>query len=286
VLHLGALLDAGAAPPDAHARRARAHAELRRWAEALADYDKALEGGESEDLRAGRGDAAAALGRWDQAVADYSKALDRDKERAELWLKRGQAEAGRRQWAKAAADLGKGIGLGRNRLGADEPALWHQQAVALLAAGDKAGYRKLAGQMQKRFPRSSDRAAARWVARTCALADGPNLKALVAQAEKAVKSAPEPAELRRLAVLLYRSGEHEQAVKRMQELGRLPDQELGPRDALLLALAHHKLGRADEARTWLSKALAGLPKSAPWHEREENELWRREAEGLINPPKS
>ncbi len=281
VLHLSALLDGGGAPPDAHERRARAFAGLRQWERALADYNKALEGPGSVALWVGRADAAAALGRWEQAVTDYSKALDREGRRADLFLKRGAAEAERRQWAKAADDLGKAIRFGRN-----EPALWHQQAVALVAAGDKVGYGQLCERLKKRFARSADREAARWVARTCTLADGPNLGGLLLQAEKAVEKAPAAADLRRLALLLYRSAENEQAAKRMLEASRQPGQELGPRDALLLALAHHKLGRLEEARKWLSQGVARLPKEAPWHERQENDLWRREAEALIKAPKS
>jgi WD40 repeat protein/tetratricopeptide (TPR) repeat protein len=284
VLHLGLLIE-GAGTADLHARRARAHTRLRRWDRALADYTKALEKlPDRWDLWAGRADAAAGLGRWDQAVADYSKALEKEERRGELWARRARAEAERGKWDRAADDLAKAI-----RYGDGAPAVWHQEALARLAAGDKDGYRKLCARLVKRYGRGEEAAVARSVARTCALAEGAlaDLKPLLRQAERAVKAAPESAEdHKRWAVLLYRAGEHKAALERMQQALKLPGAEADVRDALLLALAHQRLGLADEAKAWLGKARpkegAGPP---PWHERLERRLWRQEAEALVKGAK-
>jgi tetratricopeptide (TPR) repeat protein len=125
------------------------------------------------------------------------------------------------------------------------------------------------------------------VARACTLAPEPlpDLKPLAEQADRAVRADPRSAEdLRRLALLLYRSGEHESAVRRLEEALRLVGEEPAPRDWLLLALAQQRLGKTDEAKKWLAKAAGWLDEAGEklaWDERLECRLWRREAEAAI-----
>jgi tetratricopeptide (TPR) repeat protein len=295
VLHLGRLLDGAAAPGDLYARRGRAHAALRQWERALADYSKALEGEPARgDLWAGRAEAAAGLGRWDRAAADYAKATERKGKDAELWLGKGRADAERGQWAKAADDFAKAIRFGRN-----DPEVWHQQALARLAGGDRAGYRQVCERLVKRV--RGEGPAGRAVARTCTLAGDalPDLKPLLLQAEKAVAADPESAaDLRRLGALLYRAGQYEAAQRRLQEAARLRGQEPDARDWLFLAMASQRLGRGEEAKTWLDKAVRWIDQAervkagddagaAPlsWQQRQEYQLLRREAEALVKAPK-
>jgi hypothetical protein len=63
-------------------------------------------------------------------------------------------------------------------------------------------------------------------------------------------------------------------------------------DALFLAMAHHQLGHAEEARRWLRLGTAAEPlatqtPSAPggtsWITRLEFEILQREASGMIEP---
>jgi tetratricopeptide (TPR) repeat protein len=125
------------------------------------------------------------------------------------------------------------------------------------------------------------------VARVCTLAPEAlaDLKPLVRRAEEAVRAGPKSADyLRRLALLLYRAGEHGSAVKRAQEALALLGEEPAPRDWLLLALAHQALGKPDEAKKWLAKAAGWLDEAGgklPWDEAAECRLWRREAEAAI-----
>jgi tetratricopeptide (TPR) repeat protein len=285
VLHLARLL-AAAPTGELFARRARANTELRRLDRAAADYGKAVAQDATRwEWWAGRAEALAGLGKWDQASADYSKALERAERRPELWAGRARVEAERGKFDRAAADLEQLV-----RLRPRDPEVWHRQALALLAAGDTAGYRRLCGRLLKRFGRSGDAGVARAVARTCTLAPDAvaDLAPLLQQAERAVAAKPSADDLRRLALLLYRSGQHKPALERLQEALRLPGQEAGPRDWLLQALAEARLGRAEEAKGLLNKAAAlakGKKEALPWPERVERQLWRREAEEAVKGAK-
>jgi tetratricopeptide (TPR) repeat protein len=284
VQHLDRLLEGAPAPGDLYARRARAHGELRQWERAQADYTKALDGNAGRwDLWAGRGEAAARLGRWDQAAADYAKAVELRGNDADLWLRKGGSEAERGKWDRAAADLAKAIRLGRNDAG-----VVYQQVLLLLAGGDQAGYRRACGRLVQRFGGSEDGVTGRVVARACTLGPDavPDLKPLLRQAERAVAADPRSAaDLRRLAALLYRTGQPEPALKRIQEALALGGPGRDPCDTLLLAMLHQRLGRPEEARKALDEAGGEKPKEASWPRRAEYEVLRREAEALLKGTK-
>jgi len=250
--HLDCLISAGA-ETDLYARRGRANLELRRWQAAKTDYTQALAGDAARwDLLAGRAEAEAALGRWQAAAADYSKAIERKGDRAELWTARGRLEAEQSDWRKAAADLGKAV-----QLGEQDAAVWRQHILALLAGGDEANYRRWCGRLVQRFGASKDDASFGNVVWTVALADGSvrDWQPLVRRAERAAKANPHSAEhQRQLAVLTYRSGQFDAALKRLQEMLEASRSEPTARDGLLLALAAQRLGRGEEAKKWLDKA--------------------------------
>ncbi|HZY88562.1 MAG TPA: tetratricopeptide repeat protein, partial [Gemmataceae bacterium] len=280
VLHLGRLI-AAAPSGELYARRARALSAQRRWDRALQDYAKAIE---ADDTRAewwaGRADVATELRRWDDAVADYSKALEKQPDDADLALRRGRAEAERGKWDRAAADLAQ---AGRAR--PNDLELWHQQALALLAAGDRAGYRRLCERMAKRFGARDEAACGRAVARTCTLAPDapPDLRALVRRAERAVTADPASvADRRRLAALLYRAGQLEPALKHLQDMTRVSGPTLEARDWLLLAMANQRLSKNAEAKACLERADKAKPgEAAAWDRRLEYRLLRAEADELL-----
>jgi len=238
---------------DLHARRGRANVELRRWDAAKADYSKALaKDGGRWDSWAGRARAEAALGRWQEAAADYSKAIERKDDRAELWTARGRIEAEHGDWRKAAADLGKAIHLGEQ-----DVSVWRQHILALLASGEEANYRRWCGRLLEHFRDRNDEAVLQSVVWTCALSEGAvrDWKPLVQRAEQAVAANPQSAEPRRqLAVLLYRDGQFDAAVKRTQEVMTASRAKPRSRDWLVLAMASQRLGRREEAKKSLDKA--------------------------------
>ena len=93
---------------------------------------------------------------------------------------------------------------------------------------------------------------------------------------------------------LYRAGRYDEAVKRLGKYAALDGQVDSPYYSLFLALAHHGLGHAGEARTWLGKAEKALDRDLAkpsrgsmaetglkWNQRLELSLLRREAEALI-----
>ena len=82
-----------------------------------------------------------------------------------------------------------------------------------------------------------------------------DLKPLLQRAELAVTANPQSAaNLRRLAVLLYRDGQFKTALTRLQEITRLAESKTDVRDLLLMAMSNRRLGHMDEAKKWLEKA--------------------------------
>ncbi len=271
---------------DLYGRRGRANLELRRWEAAQSDYTRALaDNSEPWDLWAGRAKAEAALGRWDAAAADYSKAIERTGDRAELWSARGRIEAERGQWRKAAADLGKAIHLGEQ-----DATTWRQHILTLLAGGDEANYRRWCGRLMQRFGDSKDEAIFRNVVWTVALAEGAvrDWKALVQRAERDAAAHPQSADHRRqLALLLYRDGQFDAALKELQRGREASPSELTARDGLLMALAAHRLGREEEAGKWLNKAEQihrdrSKDDKGSWEDRLIYETLHREAKARVN----
>jgi Flp pilus assembly protein TadD len=134
-----------------------------------------------------------------------------------------------------------------------------------------------------------DEASLRLLSRTCTLdADAvPDLEPLVRRAEEAAEMDPRSAaDQERLGALLYRTGKHEMAVRRLEEAVRLAGSEPTPRALLFLAMANQRLGRGEEARKRVDDAAAREKGgTASWVERLEYQIVRREAEALVKPPK-
>jgi WD40 repeat protein/Flp pilus assembly protein TadD len=292
VKHLDHLLAERSAPPELYAQRARAHKELRHWEAAWADYSRGLETGSSRwDLWAGRGAAAAGLARWEQASADYSRAIELKGDEADLYAERARAEAERDDWSRAAADLARAIHLGRKDIETHQ-----QHALALLAGGDETNFRRWCGRLVQHFAGSEDEAVARKVAWTCVLKQDALMdpQPLLRRAERAVAgSSPSPADLHRLAYLLYRTGQYDAAHQRLRDVERLAGQDLAVLDLLFLAMTKQRLGRAEDAKTTLARAEElARPKGAdsgtnrpPWPERVAQQVLLREAAALIKGAK-
>src|SRR5262249_31302233 len=116
-------------------------------------------------------------------------------------------------------------------------------------------------------------------------------KPLLQRAERAVTAHPQSADdLRRLAVLLYRAGQFDTALKRLQEVTRLSGQEAEARDWLLMAMVEQHLGRSDDAKKWLDKAEQlhqekSKSRVDSWDERLAYQTLHREAETLVKGTK-
>jgi tetratricopeptide (TPR) repeat protein len=182
----------------------------------------------------------------------------------------------------------------------DETRARGQLALVLLISGDLEGYRRTCAEAIARFGDSNDPYAYR-VAHACSLAPGPSPFAPVVLklAEAGVNRFPKAAWTRYdLGLVHYRAGRYEQAIERLNEaMGASPGWDASALPLPILAMAHHRLGHAEEARTWLKKAhetpgdaSLGIPPGqkfslrSNWWDRAEFEFLLREADALVSRP--
>ena len=232
---------------------------------------------------AARGDSWKERGEWDRAEAAYIEAVRarplngvvRDA------LARLQAERGRID--RAATTLAEGVSLLP-----DEPDLCRHLRVALLASGDRAGWRRaIAARLE-----SPGETISSWTANELALAcslvpeatTDPELPARLAEA--ALGKGPElnrDMYLSTFGAALYRAGRFDEAIRRLEEGIGIQGGEGLPSALAFLAMAHHRLGHRDQARGWLDRLRDHQPSTAParfWDELEIR-LLRIEAEAVI-----
>jgi tetratricopeptide (TPR) repeat protein len=278
---------------------------------------------ESWMLLGRRGRAYAQLGRWHEAIADASRAIALRPEQDQLWklqglwLLRGNAHAELGRWEQAAADLTNAI---EQDAGNPDP----QVGLALvhLAGSDVDGYRRDCSRLLRDYGKKEDPNVAHSVARTCILAPEAvaDREAVVQCARVAAKPDSKDSDkhrsLQTLGAATYRAGRFEEAIGHLNDArNALPEPgsprlEIDPKaaggvspgpapggdafDWLFLAMAHHRLGHAEEARKWLDKAVASIDRTTQdpwdgaspgsriyWKTRLAYRVLRREAEGLI-----
>jgi serine/threonine protein kinase/WD40 repeat protein/tetratricopeptide (TPR) repeat protein len=298
-------------PDDAglHAWLGAAFTAKAKWDEAAAEYGKAIELGKAIGLGPkadwfwSRAWAYLQSDQPDRAIADCSKGIELRRDYAWFWAGRGGARAALGRWGPARADLARATELAPQEL------FWCYRALAELGAGNAAEYRKLCATALERFGNTADPGTAWVLAWACVLA--PDAVADPARPLQLAEFAAHPDPPRDvhgrkvsrglvLGAALLRAGKPEAAVQRLtKEVARHTD---GPVAWLLLALAHHRLGHADEARKWLARAVQWTEKAprteaaasrasgllprdqVPWEDRLWIGLLRREAEALIKGP--
>ncbi len=235
-----------------------------------------------------------------RALENYSQLIDRDPKAWPSWAHRGDIHAELGQWKEAATDLAKAAELAPKLI-----VLKYRQALCRLGQGDKDGYRKLCGEMLDRSGQEPE--AAYWTAWTCVLAaDAAAEPARFVQLAESA-SARHQGEfdyLNTLGAACFRAGRVDDALKNLSQAEAALKAKPDPRQAVAynwfyLAMTHHRLGRAEEARQWLARAveesgrmLKEGPKNpaspnafepaVPWNRRLTLELLRREAEAMIN----
>jgi WD40 repeat protein/serine/threonine protein kinase len=222
------------------------------------------------------------------------------------WMRsreRGQAHAAAGRWQAAARALVKAIDQG-----ADDPAVWHEAAVAYLLAGDQAGYERVCAsaldQAALEFPGSVDATATVnalvWMA---VLSGQGDVKRVHRAIRVLVNRCPDAFEREDTGLsimwLLYRRstmgkldkkplllladrGKNWRSIKGFPPLGNLG-----------MALVYQRVGEGkkaqqflDRARRWIDQAERPQPAGAwaitrPWAQSGELRLLRREAEALI-----
>jgi tetratricopeptide (TPR) repeat protein len=240
-------------------------------------------------------------GRDKEAEAEFSKAGKLQPENVWFWLERGRAYAELGHWEKASADFVKAT-----ECNAPRAIAWYYGAMLCLRDGDLDGYRKVCADMVRRFGKTDDLHSVSWLAWTGVLAPDAVADAaqLVLLAVKASGQSPQDhrnADL--LGSALYRAGRYDDAAKRLTEASTSKPDERQTAMAytwFFLAMTHHRLGHAAEARRWLEKGIkateealkppAGPPEKSSntagpippsWNRKLTLRLLRREAEELI-----
>jgi tetratricopeptide (TPR) repeat protein len=89
--------------------------------------------------------------------------------------------------------------------------------------------------------------------------------------------------LKTLGAALYRAGQFEEAIRRLDESIQTQGEGGDPRAFAFLALAHYRLGHRDEAERWLDKLVDYRPKEGFDFSTDDMEIriLHREAESLI-----
>jgi tetratricopeptide (TPR) repeat protein len=274
--------------------RAKQYVKTGRWQQAITEFSKAIE--QAPKVWQLRRDRASALGqsmRWDEALADYDKAIALNARDAELRKARGGLHARRGAWAQAAQDFAAAVELDPDRL-------WHRFCLAPLRLylGDREGHRDLCRDTLRRFADAQDPGVASRTVKMCLLVPGAvdDVEAAAALADRAVAIGANHKALRwcqwAKALAEYRRGRFASAIdwlRRSQE--RTSNIHLEVYCRLLLAMAHHQLGKAREGRQWLHEARALMETLLPrteggslggaWHEWLMCQILRREAEATL-----
>ncbi len=241
------------------------------------------------------GDALRRKGDPDAAIAEIREALRLDPKKAIYHTNLGNAHAAMGRWDEATAEYAKAIAL--------QPADYrprYNYTLVRLAVGDFEGYRKACEDLLERFGQTDDPKTANTVAWILTVIPNATTEfdRPLRLAEKAVAGDPKDFNyLGTLGAALYRAGRFVVAVERLNEATEDQSQLGTINNAynwLFLALAHHRLGHADDAREWLDKAVGridqltredlgtadvGIPLT--WVNRLELRLLRREAEVLV-----
>jgi WD40 repeat protein/tetratricopeptide (TPR) repeat protein len=220
---------------------------------------------------------------YQEALACNKRALEFLPRDAQVWEACAQANAHLGQWNEAAAGF-----LQLIKLRPDDPQAGLWLARSRLMSGDPNGYRSACADLLARFGNTKNYATANIVAWTCTLA--PDAVAdpapLLALAEVALAPTPEdPNTLNTVGGVLFRAGRDEEAVKQLN--ASLARSQLGfvtAIDQVFLAMAHHRLGHADEARKALAQAVQWLDAEADkqdWDNQVDLRLLRKEAEARL-----
>jgi eukaryotic-like serine/threonine-protein kinase len=202
--------------------------------------------------------------------------------------------AERQAWHEALADVNKLLELDPN-----ECELHSLRAKVYLAINQPDGYRSACATMLMQFPDAADTTEACTVLMDCSLQPiaSEHHDRLVALASDLVARCDLQHSLGKLARALqghvfYRAGSFERAVESLSILDFK-----GEVDQYFLAMAHHQLGNADEAKKWLDQANEQTAQfltswhllrggSIPWTLRIALEKYRDEANALITPQTS
>jgi len=261
-----------------HRREADGAAKEQFWASAEWHCDQLIER-EPDQWRhyVDRGRARAAQKKYLDAIADYNRAIDRGATGYEAWALRGLAYAELARWDRAADDYATA-----SERDADWP-VWCRRAEAHRKASDARGFQLACTRLLERFSQTDDPLIAFHAVDTCLAGTEapPDADKLVRLAEVALEGAHlvktdrcssgfDPQEAHELLVMaLYRAGRYDEVIGHLRRAIEEPARETSTSSddgqqqtsvnwLLLLALANHRLGRGEEAQQWLEQAKTSM----------------------------
>jgi hypothetical protein len=178
--------------------------------------------------------------------------------------------------------------------------IWFEHAVLRLAVEDREGYRDACRRMIDRWERRHERDWLVFAAHACALAPGAlgDQARVLGLAEQRLAVDPRSDwSTHVLGLALYRAGRSDGAIELLA--ARTDGTKDAPWDVLnwlVLAMAHHRLGRDEAVRHWLDRADQwvserlrdapggrdrGVPPGWNWRDGIIMHLLQREAQGLV-----
>jgi tetratricopeptide (TPR) repeat protein/tRNA A-37 threonylcarbamoyl transferase component Bud32 len=280
-----------------YANRGRCYFDRKAYDQAIADLDQAIRRNQRalQPLLM-RGLAYLWKGNLNRALEDFDTVLRFNPRHALAYNNRGFAYAQAGRWREAQQDFERAIALDASLVRS-----WSHRIHLKLRAGDGSGYRLGCAALLKRFSETQDAWTANEVAWACVLAPDAiaELAPVVRLAQTAQAAHPKETDyLRTLGAALYRAGQTEQAIQRLNEALTARGRDSTALDWLFLSMAHHKQGHAEQASHCLAKAIEqieeesrtrppdkrGLP-AVLWERAIKYQILRQEAEKLgIQPP--
>jgi len=228
------------------------------------------------------GEASSLARSWYGAVFHFDRVLEAQPDRTGWYFARGTAHAELDHWKEAAADFAKAV-----ELNPEDANLQYHQAYTFLGAGQPEDCQRVSTALLKRFGDSADPNLAFHVARMCLVTADANVdwKKVVALAEKGPffnwDNSPY-----RLGAAMYRDGQIDRAIKTLNgAINKTPAQ--WGQCWFFLAMAHQKKGNVEQAKRCLEEGVKWTEQAdpkifRPWNERLELQIFRREAEALVN----
>ncbi len=283
-----------AASPDDWVDRAKAYQRRNLWEQAADDYARGAEAGAvNPDLWTNKAEAHLRLGQRTEALAACDQAIRLNGRDFRPHVKRAGLFVESGEWDSALADLDTACQVSGEQITA-----WVDAARIRVNRSDLAGYRRMCEELIRRFGKTTDVAAANNACWACCLGPDalPDLAPAVRLAELAMVASVDHNHLNTLGAILYRTGRFKDAISRLREAIEKDGRDDLAQDWLFLAMAHHRLGDAKEARAALDKATAAMksrpprdasrPPSQQILEEMELEMLLREARSLLGgvPP--
>ena len=193
---------------------------------------------------------------WDDAHAAFTKAVELRPDHVSVWVERGDLHTRLGLWDLAAADYAREMELREP----DTTMRWYQHALLRYYVGDVEGYRQSCRKMDERFRGTTKVRFVEEVLWSSVLAPGPDadLSRLVELSQDFVAHFRTSTALYILGTAHYRAGQYEQSVQRLREALAASDWRNRFLAYPVMAMAHHRLGQADEARTALDEAAKVL----------------------------